>query len=314
MERIPIGQFIRERRLAKGMTQEELCHDICSVPNLSKIEAGIRLPGSIVLHGLLERLGEPDTYYTVPMDKYENKISPLRKEARALVVAFGKAMGEERVAIRENALTTLRELEELTAEDDYTTRQRILSDRVVLGTDKGPYPPEQRRELLLKALKLTVPKFDMTQINNFWYTQEETELINQIAVAYVMEGERKAAINIYRQLLYYIQKNNQQLSRYAGQLTMVTYNLARELTVNQCFEEATAIAEIGRKVCVKYDNHQLHPQFLAILANCHAHLGHKEVSTEFYWQAYYLYKAFEDFGNLEHLKEDAQDTLGLVLP
>ena len=313
MDRIPIGQFIKERREAKGMNQEELCHDICSVTNLSKIELEGRIPRSSVLRQLLERLGESDTYYTVPMDEYENRIRPLRKKARALVVSFEKAMGEERSALREEALSALEEMEEMAEKDDLLTRQRILGDRVTLGTPAEPYPPAQERELLLEALRLTASGFDISRIDNFRYTQEETELINKIAITYTMEGNRKTAIAVYQQLLDYIQKNNQQLSRYANQLTLVTYNYARELDADGQYDEAVRVAELGRKAAVQYGYHQALPGLLHIIAECQHYLGNDTESKELYFQAYYLYKAFEERHGLESLKRDISEQLGIVL-
>ena len=37
MEEMLIGPYIRQKRLDKGWTQEELCDGICSVPTLSLI-------------------------------------------------------------------------------------------------------------------------------------------------------------------------------------------------------------------------------------------------------------------------------------
>lgn len=313
MERIPIGRFIKERREAKGMNQEALCHDICNVSNLSKIELGIRIPRNSVLHQLLERLGEPDTYYTVPMDEYENQICPLRKEARALAIAFGKASGTDKAVRREEALASLEKLKELVEEDDLFTRQRILSDRVTLGTPAGPYPPAQARELLLEALRLTVSDFDITRIDNFHYTQEETELINKIAITYTMEGDRKNAIAVYQRLLDYIQENNRQLSRYANQATMVAFNYARELDVDGQYDEAVRVAELGREAAVQYGYYQFLPGLLHIMAQCWHYLGENEKSKELYFQAFYMYKAFEERHNLEILKKDALEQLGLIL-
>lgn len=314
MERIPIGQFIRERRVEKGMTQEELCDGACDVATLSRIENGRIIPRNLTLHILLERLGVPDTYYTVPMDEYENRIRPLQKEARARVIAFGRADRVDRATRREEALAVLQELEGVVEENDHATRQNILRNRAILGTPEGSYPPAEQREMLLEALRLTAPGFEISKIDNFRYTQEETGLINQIAITYIMEGNRETAISIYRQILAYIQENNQQLSRCAGQLIMVTYNLSRELTAACHYEEAAHTAEIGRKACVKYGNYESLPQLLALLANCHAHLGHRQESERLYWQAYHVYVAFENAEGLIHLKNDANDTLGIQIP
>ena len=54
-----LGDCIREQRERLGVTQEELCEGICSVPTLSKIEngrQGMRLNQYIAI---MERLGLP---------------------------------------------------------------------------------------------------------------------------------------------------------------------------------------------------------------------------------------------------------------
>lgn len=182
-----------------------------------------------------------------------------------------------------------------------------------LGTPAGPYPPVRERELLLEALQLTVSGFDVSRIDNFRYTQEETEIINKIAITYTMEGDRRTAIVVYRQLLSYIQENNQQLSRYANQLTLVAYNYARELDVDGQYDEAVRAAELGRKAAVQYGYYQFLPGLLHILAECWHYLGKDEKSKELYFQAFYVYKAYESRHGLEILKKDALEQLGLTL-
>lgn len=314
MNRIPIGQFIRERRESMGITQEMLCGNICDVTTLSRIENGKAFPRNTTLHDFLERLGVPDSYYTVPMDEYENHIRLLRKEARARVVAFQKAAKTDRAARREEALSALQELEDLAEKDDFLTRQRVLSDRTTLGTPEGPYPVEKHRELLLEALGMTVSGFDISKIDDFRYTQEETELINKIAITYVLEGNRETAISIYRQLLDYIQENNQQLSRYSGQLTMIAFNYSRELGISGHYANALAIAELGRKTSVQYVYYQFLPGLLHIMAECQHYLGNDESSKELYCQAFNVYKAFEEWNDLETLKKDALEQLGYRFP
>lgn len=51
-----IGDIIRRRREEAGYTQEELAAGICSVPTLSRIENGERIPLKTTLDFLLQRL------------------------------------------------------------------------------------------------------------------------------------------------------------------------------------------------------------------------------------------------------------------
>ena len=80
---------------------------------------------------------------------------------------------------------------------------------------------------------VAVPRIDLEEINLGWYSMEETKLINQIAISYDMMGNRKKAIDIYRQLLKYVQKHYKELNRYAGQVTLIAQNYARELVMEE---------------------------------------------------------------------------------
>lgn len=52
-----VGFLIRNNRIKKGMSQEQLCKDICAVSYLSKIEKGIAQPNPEIVNQLFERLG-----------------------------------------------------------------------------------------------------------------------------------------------------------------------------------------------------------------------------------------------------------------
>jgi len=57
-----IGSFIRDLRIERGYSQEELCYGICSTGNLSKIENGVRMPSRKTIEALMQRLGCEDVF------------------------------------------------------------------------------------------------------------------------------------------------------------------------------------------------------------------------------------------------------------
>ena len=66
-----LGHIIRLRREDLGITQEELADGICSVPTLSRIENGERMPNKAHVEMLLQRLGYSDTMSYVYVDRNE---------------------------------------------------------------------------------------------------------------------------------------------------------------------------------------------------------------------------------------------------
>ena len=53
MQEIFIGEAIRQRRLALGLTQEELCEGLCEPATLSRIENGRQAPSRSRANALL---------------------------------------------------------------------------------------------------------------------------------------------------------------------------------------------------------------------------------------------------------------------
>lgn len=312
MEKVYIGEIIREQRTKLKLSQEALCDGICSRVTLSRLENGTQPPSYLTTKALLERLGLSDDLYKVINNAAELAAETLSKEVRAKVIAFETAAGPEKAALREEAWEATRQLEAV-ALDEPWVKQRIAQDRCVLGKPEGPYSPAEQREILWDALGLTLPGFDLAHMDRLRYTQEEIGLLNHIATTYAQEGSSGQAIQIYQPLLDYIQKHNQQLSRYANQLTMVTYNYARELAMTGQHSDAVNIAEIGRRACVDYGQQQFHSGLLHILAECQHYLGNEAESRELYLRAYYLYKACESRTNLNLLKQSAKEQLGLDL-
>ncbi len=314
MEEMLIGPYIRQKRLDKGWTQEELCDSICSVPTLSRIETCDRTPSSGVLKALLEKLGLPTGPFVALLGKDDLAIEKLKKDIRCDKLRLRRAAEPDKAGLREQILTKLKELEELGGEDNRFVRQFLLSTEAGIGGPEGPYPPEKRLEMLLEAICLTVPRFTVKHIPDFQYSVQEVIVINQIAWTYAMLGDRKTAISIYKRLLKYIEKYNKNLNKYPRQFGMLAHNCAIELGLEKRYKEAAALAEKGQKVCVEEGDYQFLPGFLAIQAESHFFLGNLEKSKNLYYQAYYIYEVLGDTDNLAIMKQEMKEYFGLELP
>lgn len=307
-------ELIQRRRKDLGWTQEYASEGICEQYTLSRIETGDQNPSYKTVKALLEKLGLPEARYYALLSDDELILENLQTETKAQVVKFSQAAPEEKPRQKEKALELLCALREKTAEDDHLTRQFIMGLEVVLGGPEGPYSLEKQRSMLTEAIRLTVPRFNFSDLGDFFYTKEEIQLILQLAIAYAEDHQTDKAFPLYRQLLRHIQKQNQPFKQYVPQLTMVAFNYALALNKEGGWEESAEIAQMGRKACVDYGHYQFLPGLLALLANCHSHLGNREESLECYYRAYYFYKELNQLSNLAHLRNDAFDTLGIELP
>lgn len=313
MQEIFLGEVIRQRRLELGLTQEDLCEGICEPMTISRFENGKQTPSRNRIKAILQRLGLPDDRFYGLLSAKELEISHLEKEIVSCHVRFERATPEEKNSIRKEAFAKHRELEGVIDKDDTLSRQLILRSKYLLGTENGPYSLDEGLSLLLKAMRLTSPKFDLDQIGRGLYTENEIKLINNMANCYIRAGRHYDAIDVLKPLLHYLQTHMKNIPPNRAQIPMVAFNYARELEIVKRFDDAIEIAEYARRICIDYGVYTSLSGVLMILAECHYHLGDHEKSAELYRQAYYLFKIIEDEHNLAIIRVEAKEFLGLVL-
>lgn len=313
MKEIFLGEVIRQRRLELGLTQEALCEGICEPMTISRFENGRQTPSRNRVKALLQRLGLPDDRFFGLLSAKELEISNLEKEIISCHVRFARATPEEKNIIREEAFAKHRELEGVIDKDDTLSRQLILRSKYLLGTENGPYSLDEGLSLLLEAMHLTSPNFDLDQIGRGLYMENEIKLINNMANCYIRAGRHYDAIDILKPLLRYLKTHMKNIPPDRAQIPMVAFNYARELEIVNRFDDAIEIAEYARKICINYGVYTSLSGVLMILAECHYHMGEHERSVELYRQAYYLFKIIEDEDNLAIIKVEAKEFLGLEL-
>ena len=297
MQEMLLGTYIRQNREAQGLTQKQLCEGICEPVTISRIENNQQTPSRSRAGALLQRLGLPDDRYFALLSKNEMEVSALQAEIVSCNV-HGR---------RERGLELIAKLENIMEADDHITRQFILRSRVLLGD----YGFEERLDMLLEAIRLTVPRFALEEIESFLYSFDEIKIINQIGNAYAEAGQHKKAIDVYSRLLRYVQKHNSNITQSTGQLALVAYNYARELDICKLYEDAIELAELCRRTCVKYAHYQLLPGTLHIMAESYHFLGDDDKSRDLYLQAYAIYKAIGNERDLRFLEKDVREQLGV---
>lgn len=314
MEEVIFGEFIKQRRKKLGLTQLQVCEGICEPITLSRLEHGRHITSDLRISALLGRLGLPDNRHLTVLSKREMEINNLQKAIQDEEVRFRRAGSSERPDVRERALKKLDSLERVAKKDNNLIQQYILGARVTFGKPDGPYSPDERMDMLMRAIRLTVPRFDVDNIGQFRYSTEETKLINQLAVAYSDADERKMALKIYKQLLTYVEREDKSLPRFAGHFCMIAHNYAIELAMDKQYDKAIVLAKRGQQACTEHGHYQFLPGFLAILAECYFYKKDNETSKQLYYQAYYIYKAIGDESNCSIIKREMQERLNLHIP
>lgn len=174
MQNILIGDYIKQRRKELKLTQEQVCDGICDPVSLSRIENGKQTPKRSIINALLQRLGLPDARYYALASESELKIEALKKEIIGCNITCKVNIGFQKIE----------ELQKEAEPDDTLTQQFILRSKAILGALDKRYSSEEQLALLLQAIHLTVPNFDLEEINQHLYTFDEVKAIVQIANVY----------------------------------------------------------------------------------------------------------------------------------
>ena len=314
MEKMPIGAYIKQQREAKGWSQEFLCEGVCSRTSLSRIENDSQAPSFTTLNKLFEKLGLPSRQFLMLADMPSIEADNLQKKIRNNSALCQETEGEERSRLLEQFQKDLERLETLCGKDNPLFRQFALSTQVTAGRPDGPYSSEERLDMLLEAIRLTVPLFDLEKIAAFRYTETEIVLINKLARTYSRAGNRKKAISISRQLLKYIEKNNQSLDSYARQFCLVAHNYAIDLALEKKYKDAICYAEKCREAGNANGYYNFLPECMAIMGECYFFLGDRERSADCYTQAFYLSKAYGNKRDLAIVRQEMREHLGLEMP
>lgn len=161
MKNVFLGEYVKQRRLDLGLTQEQLCDGICEPMTLSRLENGKQTPSRNRINALLQRLGLPDDRYFALLSKNELEMEALKKEIVACNVTEKVPEGFEKLA----------QFEKLADPDDQISQQFALCSRVLLGRLDGRMFYELKNGTLVET-KDAQGNFDLTQVLGNKYLED----------------------------------------------------------------------------------------------------------------------------------------------
>ena len=167
--------------------------------------------------------------------------------------------------------------------------------------------------MLKQALELTCTGINLENMSGFLLGEDETKIINQIAITYSEEGKRRQAIEIYRQLIRYVESHFSDCEVRQVMLPLTAYNYSRLLGLERRYEEAIEVTELGRQCCVKYNKCRMLGGLLLNIACCLHEMGKDEESRKIMQQSYYAYLIMEDLISCEVVQKYAEETFKIKI-
>lgn len=230
------GLIIQKRREMLGISQEDLADGICSVPTLSRIENGTRMPTKNNFEVLLQRLGYSDAVSDHFVDKQDFQLHNLKYDIRQAYIAHNLQKCKE----------LLDEFKGLIKNPTNIDEQFVILYDVIINLNK--YSNKQVIDLLEKAIRLTYPNFN-TESVSFLLSYEELTILNNIAVSYAIDEQIKKAIDIFYNLKKFYDLHVVNIEEALRTKLMVLTNLIQALDIAGRYDECIEIADEVIKAC-----------------------------------------------------------------
>lgn len=275
-----IGDFIRETRIRKGYTQEEVSYGICTLASLSRIENGMQAPGRYILDKLMERLGMENSVFNVFVSKEEMELYE-RVQEMVRNMADGNFEELER---------QIQKVEDMTRKTSQLERQYLYFAKAeLLRHKKGK--SEEVTELLLKAVHITLPQFDgKTPLYDNLLTFDEIMIINAIAVQYAENHKEEDSLKLGYWLKQYMEQRILDSRQKAAKYPVIVYDISNWLALGQQYEQAYKVCNEGVAFCVKYGNLVMLPLLIYNKACSLAELNRKDEAKKYFTQSVTLFE------------------------
>ena len=284
-----VGDFLRETRIRKGYTQEEVSYGICTSASLSRIENGVQKPGRLILEKLFERLGTENNMFNSFVSREEME---LYSEIQELIrdVTDGDIKEIE---------TQISKVEELTANISGLEVQCLFFAKGELAKQRDK-DRNKAMELMMKAIHITLPDFDgINPLRSNLLTFDEIMIINSIAVLHAKNGEIMVAIQLEMWLKDYMEDKIVDGKMKTAKYPMILRNLSNWFGNEGYHSEALKMADQGIEFCIEYGNLVAFPALVLNKGVALAELGEIKEAGKYLHQAKIIFEAMKKFDTVE---------------
>lgn len=227
-----LGPIIRNRREELGLSQEDLADGVCSVPTLSRIENGERMPTKDHFEMLMQRLGYCAMSLDFFTDKQDFLLYELKFKIRQAYVARKFSEAEKYLDEFRNLLGTRTQIDQ----------QFLILYQILLHKDQ--YTNSERLKRFETALRLTCQRYNKSRIPHI-LSYEEIVLLNNIAICYEHEGDRSQAISILISLKEYYEHHVVNTEEALRTQPMILYNLSKYLGQDGDYARCIEVCDLG---------------------------------------------------------------------
>jgi len=241
MPQYVIGKMLKEARIRKQVSQEDLCFGLCAVSTLSKIENGVQNPSKKVMEALLQRLGFPLGLCTAAVAEEEFERGKIEQKILSMV-----GNGDCRIqSLLESYVHCSDTLDPL--ETQFYLFMSGIQKRARHKKEESALP------LFTEALRQTIPDFlPDAEFNHDLLTITELMILNNIALEEYRTGKKDRALKRLYFVKTYFEEKNVDPEEKAKQYPVILFNLCKWEESCGNYVREIELAEKGIVCCIKY--------------------------------------------------------------
>lgn len=292
------GYIIKQRREYLGYTQEALAEGICSVPTLSRIENGERLPTKDHFEMLLQRLGYSESILFTYVDSNTLFLHEQKFKIRQAII----------LEHFEEAQELLEEYKEKMNLDSPLDRQFVLLHDILASPTS--YTVEERLALFEDAILLTCPKYRENGVPKI-LSYEEIIILNNIAGCYQAKQKLSKAIHILSLIKKHYENGILNPEEILRTQPMILYNLSKCLGLAGKYDECIEICNLGIRIARETGRCNFLERMLYNRAwslskrNCPSDMAQSKESAKL---AFYMANAMGKLNSAEHYRRFIEKT------
>ena len=286
-----IPEILLSARVEKGFSQEEASEGICTPETYSRIETGKRSPSLKNLEALENRLEIKPGYFIGEVWTNDFSVLELTQKLRMAVSNLDLEIWEE----------CQKKLEEKLDLSKKINRQYVEGYRTCLEYQQGKILEGEWIRQHKKTLSYTLAFEERMKAHRTGmrqgFTDQEAVLLQQIALAEKIRGEKEKAVEIWKLLLQVYGNSEVRMEHHFQKVMLIWSNLANTLPEVGKVKEGIALADQGIRMVLKKGQ----GPFVMLFANKIYAMKEsgQDVGKKYFEQAYALSKMFGDL-ELQH--------------
>lgn len=286
-----IPEILLSARVEKGFSQEEASEGICTPETYSRIETGKRSPSLKNLEALENRLEIKQGYLIGEVWTNDFSVLELTQKLRMAVSNLDLETWEE----------CQKKLEEKLDLSKKINRQYVEGYRTCLEYQQGKISEAEWISQHKKTLSYTLAFEERMKAHRTGmrqgFTDQEAVLLQQIALAEKIRGEKEKAVEIWELLLKDYGRSRIRMENHFKEVMLIWSNLANTLPDVGKTKEGIALADQGIRMVLEKGQGPLNMLFANRIYAMKE--SGQDVRKEQFEQAYALSKMFGDL-ELQH--------------